>query len=87
MKFPFFTIGHSTRPMDEFIDLLTASEISIVVDVRSVPGSRANPQYNREALSKSLSRFRIAYEHSGELGGLRARAKDIASHPRETPRR
>jgi uncharacterized protein (DUF488 family) len=78
MKFPFFTIGHSTRPIGDFIDLLTASEIGIVVDVRTVPRSRANPQYNREALPESLSGFQIAYERVAELGGLRARAKDIA---------
>jgi Domain of unknown function DUF488 len=78
MKFPFFTIGHSTRPIGEFIDLLTAAEIGIVVDVRTVPRSRTSPQYNREALPESLSGFQIAYEHVAELGGLRARAKDIA---------
>jgi len=77
-KFPFFTIGHSTRPIGEFIDLLTASEIGIVVDVRTVPRSRTNPQYNGEKLPESLSRFQIAYEHVAELGGLRARAKDVA---------
>ena len=63
MKFSFFTIGHSTRPIGEFIDLLTASGIGIVVDVRTVPRSRKNPQYNREALPESLSGFQIAYEH------------------------
>jgi uncharacterized protein (DUF488 family) len=73
MKLSFFTIGHSTRPITEFIDLLTASEIGIVVDVRTVPRSRTNPQYNREALSESLAGFRIAYEHVVELGGLRVR--------------
>jgi uncharacterized protein (DUF488 family) len=78
VKLPFFTIGHSARPIGEFIDLLTASEIGIVVDVRTVPRSRTNPQYNRETLPESLSRFQIAYEHVAELGGLRARAKDIA---------
>src|SRR5438034_1032886 len=55
MKCPFFTIGHSTRPIGEFIDLLIASEIGTVVDVRTVPRSRTNPQYNREALPESLS--------------------------------
>jgi uncharacterized protein (DUF488 family) len=78
MKFSFFTIGHSTRPIGEFIDLLTASEIGIVVGVRTVPRSRTGPPYNREALPESLSGFQIAYEHVAELGGLRARAKDIA---------
>src|SRR5690348_13827104 len=78
MAFPFFTIGHSTRPIDEFVELLTASEIALVVDVRSVPHSRANPQFNREALPESLSRFRIDYEHIAALGGLRPRANNIA---------
>jgi len=78
MKFPFFTIGHSSLPIGKFIELLTASEIGIVVDVRTVPRSRTNPQYNREAFPESLSGFQIAYEHVAELGGLRARAKDIA---------
>jgi uncharacterized protein (DUF488 family) len=77
-KLPFFTIGHSTRPIGEFIDLLTASEIGIVVDVRTVPRSRTNPQFARESLPKSLSEFQIGYEHVAELGGLRARAKDVA---------
>ena len=78
MAFPFFTIGHSTRPIGEFIDLIAASEIGLVVDVRTVPRSRTNPQYNREALSDSLSDFQIGYEHIAELGGLRPRAQDIA---------
>ena len=77
MEFPFYTIGHSTRPIGEFIDILTASEVGIVVDVRTVPRSRTNPQYNCELLPESLSGFQIAYEHVAELGGLRARAKDI----------
>jgi uncharacterized protein (DUF488 family) len=77
-RFPFFTIGHSTRRIGEFLDLLTASEIGMVVDVRTVPRSRTNPQFNRESLHESLSGFQIAYEHIAELGGLRARAKDIA---------
>src|SRR5665213_728601 len=78
MALPFFTIGHSTRPIGEFIDLLAASEVGLVVDVRSIPGSRTNPQYNRETLPGSLSRFQISYEHVPELGGRRAREKNIA---------
>ena len=78
MAFPFFTIGHSTRSIGEFIDLLVASEVGLVVDVRSIPRSRTNPQYNREALPGSLSGFQISYEHVAELGGRRARAKNIA---------
>ena len=78
MAFPFFTIGHSTRPLSEFIDLLTASQVGLVVDVRTIPRSRTNPQYNREALPGSLSEFQIAYEHIAELGGRRARTPNIA---------
>jgi uncharacterized protein (DUF488 family) len=78
MTFPFFTIGHSTRPLGEFIDLLAASEVGLVVDVRTVPRSRTNPQYDRETLPGSLSGFQIGYEHVPELGGRRARRLDIA---------
>jgi len=78
MALTFFTIGHSTRSIGEFIELLAASEIGLVVDVRTVPRSRTNPQYNREALPVSLSGSQIAYEHIAELGGLRPRSRDIA---------
>jgi uncharacterized protein (DUF488 family) len=78
MALTFFTIGHSTRSIGEFIELLAASEIGLVVDVRTVPRSRTNPQYNREALPASLSDFQIAYEHIAELGGLWPRSRDIA---------
>jgi uncharacterized protein (DUF488 family) len=78
MAFPFFTIGHSTRPIGDFIDLLAASEVGLVVDVRTVPRSRTNPQYDREALRGSLPEYQIAYEHLAELGGLRGRAQAVA---------
>ena len=78
MALTFFTIGHSTRAIGEFIELLAASEIGLVVDVRTVPRSRTNPQYNREALLVSLSGSQIAYEHIAELGGLRPRSRAIA---------
>jgi uncharacterized protein (DUF488 family) len=78
MALPFFTIGHSTRPIGEFIDLLVASEVGLIVDVRAVPRSRTNPQYNRDVLQGSLSGLHIAYAHVAELGGLRPRARDIA---------
>jgi hypothetical protein len=55
MVIPFFTIGHSTRPIGEFIDLLAAWEVDLIVDVRTVPRSRTNPQYDRETLPGSLS--------------------------------
>jgi uncharacterized protein (DUF488 family) len=78
MALTFFTIGHSTRSIGEFIELLSAPEIDLVVDVRTVPRSRTNPQYNRETLPASLSGSQIAYEHIAELGGLRPRSRDIA---------
>jgi uncharacterized protein (DUF488 family) len=51
MALPFFTIGHSTRSMDEFVDLLGNAEVRLVIDVRTIPRSRTNPQYNSEALA------------------------------------
>jgi len=79
MTLPFFTIGHSTHPIDEFIGLLTTSEIGIVADVRTVPRSRTNPQFNRDTLAGPLSEYQIGYEHFVKLGGLRPRARDVAS--------
>jgi uncharacterized protein (DUF488 family) len=78
MAYPFFTIGHSTHPIGEFTALLVASEIGLVADVRAVPRSRTNPQFNRETLPLSLTESHIAYDHIAELGGLRPRAKNIA---------
>jgi uncharacterized protein (DUF488 family) len=78
MALPFFTIGHSTHPTGEFIDLLAASEIGTVVDVRTVPRSRTNPQFNSDTLAGSLAERQIGYEHIATLGGLRPHAKDIA---------
>lgn len=77
MAYSFFTIGHSTRSIGEFIGLLQNVEVRLVVDVRTVPRSRANPQYNADALQISLSEFQIAYEHIAALGGLRGRQRDL----------
>jgi uncharacterized protein (DUF488 family) len=74
---PFFTIGHSTRPLAEFADLLGQSEIGLVVDVRTVPRSRTNPQYNAESFADSLSHSQIGYRRISELGGLRKRQRDV----------
>lgn len=71
-----FTIGHSTRPLEEFIGFLQAYEIVHLVDVRTVPRSRHNPQYNRESLPGSLASVDIAYTHLPELGGLRRTRPD-----------
>ena len=66
-----FTIGHSTRPIDEFISLLTAHGAQRLVDVRTIPKSRHNPQFGREQLSASLKQAGIPYTHMPGLGGLR----------------
>jgi len=66
-----FTICHSTRSVHEFIALLSAHHIELVVDVRSVPRSRRNPQFNRETLPESLQAAGIGYEHVATLGGFR----------------
>lgn len=77
MTQPFFTIGHSTRSIVEFVDLLRSAEIRLLADVRKMPRSRTNPQYNREVLPVTLGEFQIAYQHMPALGGLRGRAKDV----------
>jgi uncharacterized protein (DUF488 family) len=68
---PIFTIGHSTRPLEEFIGLLHAQGITRLVDIRAVPRSRRNPQYNRETLPDALQAEGIGYLHMPGLGGLR----------------
>ena len=80
MAHPFFTIGHSTRPVSEFVDLLKAAQVELVVDVRTVPRSRTNPQYNSDTLPETLAPFSIAYEHIAALGGLRARTRDVSEN-------
>jgi uncharacterized protein (DUF488 family) len=74
---PFYTIGHSTRSLDEFVDLLRSAEVTLVADVRTVPRSRTNPQYNRDVLPDALAPLQIGYEHIAALGGLRGRRRDV----------
>ena len=71
-----FTIGHSTRRIDEFVTLLTAHGVRRLVDVRTIPQSRHNPQFGREQLSSSLEQAGIHYTHMPGLGGLRRPRKD-----------
>jgi uncharacterized protein (DUF488 family) len=75
---PFFTIGHSTRPVEVFAELLGANGVTRLVDVRSFPRSRTNPQYNVETLPGLLRPFGIAHEHLAELGGMKKRDPAIA---------
>ena len=76
-----YTIGHSTRPIAEFIDLLHEAGADCVVDVRSVPRSRTNPQYNTDVLPQSLAPEQIAYRHLRALGGLRSRSTAQSPSP------
>jgi len=76
-----FTIGHSTHPIDEFIRLLQQAEIATVVDVRSIPRSRTNPQFNTDALCASLAAVGIGYVHLRALGGRRRRPRGAPPSP------
>jgi len=71
-----WTIGHSTRTIEEFIGALQANGIRLVADVRLLPGSKRYPQFNKEELARSLSENGIGYEHFPELGGRRKAWKD-----------
>ncbi|MER9670506.1 DUF488 domain-containing protein [Mesorhizobium sp. M0203] len=77
MPYPFHTIGHSTRSIAESVALLRVGDIALVVDIRTVRRSRANPQFNSEMLTESLAAFGVGYEYIAELGGLRGKAHDI----------
>jgi uncharacterized protein (DUF488 family) len=65
------TVGHSTRPLAEFIALLAAHSVTRLVDVRTVPRSRHNPQFNRDTFPAALEATGIRYEHVAGLGGFR----------------
>ncbi|HEY1260027.1 MAG TPA: DUF488 domain-containing protein [Stellaceae bacterium] len=73
-----YTIGHSTRSVAELGSLLRQVSVDLLVDVRSVPRSRTNPQFNAETLSAALAAIGISYCHLPALGGLRGRRKDSA---------
>jgi uncharacterized protein (DUF488 family) len=74
-KHTIYTIGHSTRSIDEFNQILQAYEIKLLVDVRTIPGSRHNPQFNANELKKDLEQHDIGYTQLKELGGLRHTTK------------
>jgi uncharacterized protein (DUF488 family) len=71
-----FTIGHSTHPIEAFIHTLQAHGVKHLVDIRTIPRSRHNPQFNQEALPSSLASAGIAYTHLKGLGGLRRSRRD-----------
>jgi uncharacterized protein (DUF488 family) len=66
-----WTIGHSTRSLDEFVGMLKSFQIEVVADIRSFPGSRKFPQFNKEAMEVSLPKDNIQYIHLKKLGGRR----------------
>ena len=71
-----YTIGHSTHPIEQFVDRLRANAITQLVDIRTVPRSRHNPQYEQASLEKSLPVAGIKYVYMKDLGGLRPKVKD-----------
>ncbi len=76
-----YTIGHSTRTIADFLNLLTGAGITTIIDVRAIPRSRTNPQFNLEVLPGSLAGFGIGYRHIAALGGRRHRPHGAAPSP------
>ena len=72
-----FTIGHSTRTIPDFVEILGDAAVQLVIDVRTVPRSRTNPQYNEDVLPGELEPHRIGYRRIAELGGLRGRSREV----------
>jgi len=80
-----WTVGHSTRSLEEFTELLTANQIACLADVRRFPGSRKHPQFGRDALRESLSEVDVEYLHFPELGGRRAPHADSVNTAWRSP--
>lgn len=78
-KEPFFTIGHSNRSLESFVGLLRETGIELLADIRKMPMSRSNPQFNADTLPGALAAFQISYEHMAALGGLRRKSKTLPS--------
>ncbi len=70
-----YTIGHSTHPIEEFVEILQGFDIGLLADVRTIPKSRHNPQFNQDELREALSNYNIGYIHLKNLGGLRHTTK------------
>ncbi len=77
MALPFFTIGHSNHSFEAFAKLLSGAGVALVADVRTIPKSRTNPQFNAEALAEALPLVQIAYVRFAALGGLRKKSRDV----------
>jgi uncharacterized protein (DUF488 family) len=74
---PFFTVGHSNRSLAAFAALLRGADIALLADIRKMPRSRANPQFDGETLREALADLQIGYEHMAALGGLRGRTRAV----------
>jgi uncharacterized protein (DUF488 family) len=74
---PFHTIGHSTLSIDAFVAALRLGDVGMVADIRTVPRSRTNPQFNADTLPASLAEFQIGYALLPALGGLRGKSKEV----------
>lgn len=77
MTLPFYTIGHSNRTLRDFFALLDEAGIRALVDIRKIPKSRSNPQYNENTLEDDLAALDITYEHVAALGGLRGKTSAL----------
>ncbi|MHA7630514.1 DUF488 domain-containing protein [Corallococcus sp. M7] len=71
-----FALGHSTRPIEELVEMLWANGVRTLVDIRTVPRSRTNPQFNVDVLGRTLARVGVEHLHLPALGGLRRARKD-----------
>lgn len=74
---PIFTVGHSTRSIPQFAEMLRCGQVSLVIDVRTVPRSRRNPQFNEDVLGLDLREYQVGYARIAGLGGLRSRSPDV----------
>lgn len=78
---PVFSIGHSTHPVEEFVALLQQASVKLLIDVRAIPRSRTNPQFNADVLPRSLARHAIDYQPYTALGGRRHRSDGAPTSP------
>lgn len=77
MSTPFYTVGHSTRTLEDFVELLRVGGVRMVIDIRTVPRSRTNPQYNLDSLGEALAGYQIGHGRIPALGGLRGRVREV----------
>lgn len=74
---PVYTVGHSTRSITEFVELLKQGRVDLVADIRSTPRSRTNPQFNLDVLPEALSTWQVGHVRIAELGGRRNKSKTV----------